>query len=444
MGLLRLFTCGSVDDGKSTLIGRLLHDTRSVHQDQLEAVQRASAARKSAQVDLSLLTDGLRAEREQGITIDVAYRYFATANRRFILADTPGHVQYTRNMATGASTADTAIILVDARQGVVEQTRRHACITALLGIGNLIVCVNKMDLVEYAQSRLDQVRQAFEVFAHAARPDGVATIAERSDIEFVPISALLGDNVVGRSGRMPWYKGPALLELLEALPDAHDRGHEPARFPVQYVLRPNSEQFHDYRGYAGRVCSGAFRAGEEVLVLPGEGEAGSGGSGGSGAGQRSRIVRLHVGQSDIAACRAPQSVAMVLEHDLDVSRGDLIVSAAADAPIVGSSVTANVVWMGQQPLSAGRRLLIKHATRTIPATAQAIDHRVNISEPSIDRTAAQLGLNEIGRVRFRLSSPIAYDPYARCRGNGSFIVIDQQSNGTIGAGLLLQPEEPSA
>jgi sulfate adenylyltransferase large subunit len=435
VGLLRLITCGSVDDGKSTLIGRLLHDTKSVHRDQLEAVQRASQARQTQHVDLSLLTDGLRAEREQGITIDVAYRYFATERRRFILADTPGHVQYTRNMATGASMADAAVILVDARQGVVEQTRRHACIATLLGIRHLIVCINKMDLVDFAQARLDEARRAFEAFAAAARPDGAATIAERTDRAFIPISALLGDNVVHKSERTPWYGGPALLELLDAIPDAGDEPEhpEPTRFPVQYVLRPNDDRHHDYRGYAGRLVSGSLSVGDEVLILPG--------------GQRSRIARIHVGPEDVQVCRSPRSAAISLEDDIDISRGDLIIRAAdrgtsdgLTAPIVSATVTANVVWMGQQPLTPGRRVLIKHAAKHVRAITGTIDHRLNMGDSSLERGAPQLGLNEIGRARFRLQSEIAFDPYARCRSTGSFIIIDEQTNGTVGAGLLLGPD----
>jgi sulfate adenylyltransferase large subunit len=349
-GLLRLITCGSVDDGKSTLIGRLLHDTRSVHADQLEAVQRASRARQQDTIDLSLLTDGLRAEREQGITIDVAYRYFATERRRFILADTPGHVQYTRNMATGASTADAAIILVDARLGVIEQTRRHACITSLFGIRHLIVCINKMDLVGFDAARVAQIRADFESFAAQARPDGVASIAERASVDFIPISALQGDNVVHRSERMPWYAGPDLLNLLENIPDAHENHDEPARFSVQFVLRPNSDAFHDYRGYAGRLASGTLSVGDEVVALP--------------SGVPSRVTRIHIGPRDVRSARAPQSIAITLEHDIDISRGDLIVRAANHAPIdppaISGDVAANILWMTQVPLKPGRRVLINH------------------------------------------------------------------------------------
>lgn len=428
-GMLRAITCGSVDDGKSTLIGRLLHETASVHSDHLDAVRRASAARRSEQLDLSLLTDGLRAEREQGITIDVAYRAFSTPKRRFILADTPGHVQYTRNMATGASTADAAILLVDARQGVVEQTRRHACIASLLGIRHLVVCVNKMDLVAHGAEHLERVQTEFLDFAAAARPDGRGSIAERASIALLPISALHGDNIVRRSERMPWHAGPTLLELLESLPDAQSPIDAPPRFPVQFVIRAHGDRADDYRGYAGRLASGSLRVGDRVVSLP--------------SGATSRIARLHIGSENVEAIRASQSAAIVLEDDIDVSRGDLLTAEARPGHAsahLGSVVIANVIWMHRHALQPGRQILVKHCTRTIAARVTAIRHRVDLSRGAADTTANSLELNEIGCVELRLASEIAFDEYAHNRTTGSLIAIDPHSNATIGAGLLVAPQ----
>jgi len=425
-GILRVITCGSVDDGKSTLIGRLLHETQSVHSDHLDAVRRASAARRSEQLDLSLLTDGLRAEREQGITIDVAYRAFSTEKRRFILADTPGHVQYTRNMATGASTADAAILLVDARQGVVEQTRRHACIASLLGIRHLVVCVNKMDLVGHCAEHLARVRREFLDFAAVARPDGLSSLAERASIAFLPISALHGDNVVGHSERMPWHAGPSLLGLLESLPDAESPILAPPRFPVQFVIRANGHRSHDYRGYAGRLASGSLRVGDRIVALP--------------SGAASRIARLHIGSEDVDAIRASQSAAIVLEDDIDVSRGDLLVAETRPgytSPQLGSEVIANMIWMHRNALQPGRQILVKHCTRTVAARVTAIRHRIDLNHGSADTTTDKLELNEIGCVELRLASEIAFDAYAHNRTTGSLIAIDPQSNATVGAGMLV-------
>ncbi len=424
--LLRVFTCGSVDDGKSTLIGRLLHDSKSLHEDQIESISRASARRNAAALDLSLLTDGLKAEREQGITIDVAYRYFATAKRRFILADTPGHVQYTRNMATGASTADVAIILIDARQGVVEQTRRHACIAALLGVTRLIVCVNKMDLIDFDRPRFEAIKADFEAMIAAARPAGEETIAERVRTWFVPISALHGDNVVERSTRTPWFTGEPLLELLETIPDEQPADSGLSRFPVQYVLRPQSDEHHDYRGYAGRVASGSFRVGDEVLVLPGE--------------HRSRITSIHIGRRNVDACSARQSAAIQLADDIDICRGEMIVHAAEArtdfAPKVTQQIDATIIWMDPRPLAQGRRLLLKHTTRDATAMVQGIVHRLNMGTLEVEKSPPSLAMNEIGRVRLRLASPLVCDPYSRCRETGSFILIDEGTNNTVGAGLI--------
>jgi sulfate adenylyltransferase large subunit len=427
-GLLRLITCGSVDDGKSTLIGRMLYDSKGIFQDQWEAISRTSKSRGDAEVDLALLTDGLRAEREQGITIDVAYRYFSTPRRKFILADTPGHVQYTRNMATGASTADAALILIDARQGVVEQTRRHACLATLLGIAHLVVCINKMDLVGFDQARFDEIRAAFQYMSAAARPDAGRSVADRIEATFIPMSALAGDNVVTRSSRTPWYSGPTLMEHLDTVPDRALEVFPGARLPIQYVIRPQTPEHHDYRGYAGRVASGTFRVGDEVAALPG--------------GQRSRIARIHLGERDLPACAPGQSVAVLLTDDVDIARGDTLVLAAdldapPSTPTVSSDVCATVVWMTQTPLAAGRRVLVKHTTRTTPAVVKSIEHRLNIQTLAIEPGDGKLGLNEIGRVRLKTGTPLVFDPYERCRGTGAFIIIDEQTNNTVGAGMIL-------
>lgn len=427
-GLLRLITCGSVDDGKSTLIGRMLYDSKGIYQDQWEAVSKTSQSRGDQQVDLALLTDGLRAEREQGITIDVAYRYFSTPTRKFILADTPGHIQYTRNMATGASTADAAIILIDARQGVVEQTRRHACVAALLGISHLIVCVNKMDLVEFDRAKFDAIAGDFARFAASARPDGAASIAERAETTFIPISALQGDNVVTRSAKTAWYAGPTLMEHLETVPARGLTEFAGSRLPVQFVIRPQSAEHHDYRGYAGQMACGTLAVGDEVIALPG--------------GQRSRITRIHIGERDVRECFAGQSVAVLLADDLDFARGDLIVRAAdmddaGRAARVAADIEATVVWMNQQALAVGKRYVIKHTSRSVAGVVRSIEHKLDIQTQTIDANVKQLGLNEIGRVKFKLATAIAFDAYAKCRGTGAFIVIDEQTNNTVGAGLIL-------
>jgi sulfate adenylyltransferase large subunit len=431
-GLLRLITCGSVDDGKSTLIGRLLLDSKGVYQDQLEAVKRTSAARGDQKVDLSLLTDGLRAEREQGITIDVAYRYFSTPKRKFILGDTPGHVQYTRNMATAASTADAAIVLIDARHGVVEQTRRHTCLVSLLGVPTVIVCVNKMDLVGFDQGVFERIKADYQQMASSANPDGHGTIAERCSIVFLPISALDGDNVVTRSSRMAWHDGPALMDVLESAPDKSSLDGKPARFPVQMVIRPQDEKFHDYRGYAGQIASGTLHVGDEIVALPG--------------GQRSKIARMHVGEKPVQSARAPESIAIELADDLDISRGDLIVhvaNAPADngaersgSPRIARDVEATIVWMASSPLVAGKRVIIKHTSKSVQGVIKSLGRKLNIQTLALDGEAMQLGLNEIGRATVRLASPLTVDAYGACRATGAFIIIDEQSNNTVGAGLI--------
>jgi bifunctional enzyme CysN/CysC len=407
--LLRLATAGSVDDGKSTLIGRLLFDAKQVLTDQLEHVEEASKRRGGGMVDLSLLVDGLRAEREQGITIDVAYRYFATARRTFIIADTPGHVQYTRNMVTGASTADLAVILVDARKGVLEQSKRHAYISALLGIPHLVVAVNKMDLVGYSEEAFDAVVRDFCAFR--------SQLAVR-DTAFVPISALRGDNVVERSEAMPWYGGLPLLEHLETVEIEADRNLDELRFPVQYVIRDGES---DYRGYAGQVAGGVVRPGDEVLVLPSE--------------RVTTVASIDTYEGPVDEAFPPMSVTVRLADELDVSRGDLI-CGPADRPALARDLVADVCWMADAPLRAGGRYAIKHATHTARAIVEALEDRVEVGALSREPYPAELALNDIGRVRLRTSKPLAFDPYARNRATGSFILIDEATNDTVGAGMI--------
>jgi sulfate adenylyltransferase large subunit len=409
--LLRIATAGSVDDGKSTLIGRLLFDAKQVLTDQLAHVEEASKRRGAGMLDLSLLTDGLRAEREQGITIDVAYRYFATARRTFIIADTPGHVQYTRNMVTGASTADLAVILVDARKGLLEQSKRHAFIASLLGISQLAVAVNKMDLVGYDEDVFDAIVRDFADFARGLG-GGVRETA------YVPISAKLGDNVVERSQHMPWYGGTPLLEHLETVQVADARNLHDARFPVQWVIRDHAG---DYRGYAGRLAGGVLRPGDEVLVLP--------------SGLTTRIARIDTYDGPLEEAFAGMSVTLLLEDELDVSRGD-IVCHAATAPQLSRELEADVCWMADAPLRAGARYAIKHATHAARAIVDEVVDRVDVHTLAPDDGATQLGLNDIGRVRLRTSQPLAFDPYARNRATGSFILIDETTNDTVGAGMI--------
>jgi sulfate adenylyltransferase large subunit len=407
--LLRMATAGSVDDGKSTLIGRLLFDAKQVLTDQLEHVQEASRRRGAGMVDLSLLVDGLRAEREQGITIDVAYRYFATPQRTFIIADTPGHVQYTRNMVTGASTADLAVILVDARKGLLEQSKRHAYISTLLGIPHLAVAVNKMDLVDYSEETFDAIVRDFCEFARRL---------DVRDIAYFPISAKHGDNVVEQSENMPWYGGKPLLEHLEGVEIADDRNLDEARFPVQWVIRDHDS---DYRGYAGQVAGGVLRPGDEVLVLPSR--------------QRTRIARIDTFDGPLDEASTPMSVTLLLEDDVDVSRGDLICHPD-DAPQLERGFVATVCWMADAPLRAGARYAIKHATHGARAIVEEVVDRVDVHTLTPDPGATELGLNEIGRVRLRTSKPLAFDPYSRNRSTGSFILIDETSNDTVGAGMI--------
>ncbi|HMD51317.1 MAG TPA: GTP-binding protein [Solirubrobacteraceae bacterium] len=422
LDLLRFTTAGSVDDGKSTLIGRLLFDSKQVFEDQLEHVAQASERRGGAgSLDLALLTDGLRAEREQGITIDVAYRYFATAKRRFIIADCPGHRQYTRNMVTGASTADVAVVLLDARRGVVEQSKRHAFISGLLGIPEMVVAINKMDLVDYSGDRFEQLVEEFSGFAEK--------LVGVKEITYIPMSALGGDNVVERSERMPWYDGPVLLEHLEQVEVAYDHPNEkPARFPVQWVIRPAGVAGGDpeagYRGYSGQLASGALRRGDEVAVLPGT--------------ERSRIVAIDTYDGQLEEATAPMSFTLRLADELDISRGELICHPE-DAPAVASELRADVCWMTDEPLRSGSRYVLKHTSRTATAIVEKIDDVVDVD--TLERRApsapaAELALNDIGRVRLRTSSPLVFDPYTSNRRTGSFILIDESSNRTVGAGMI--------
>ena len=407
--ILRIATAGSVDDGKSTLIGRLLYDSKAVFEDQYAAIEKAS---RGDFVDLALLTDGLRAEREQGITIDVAYRYFTTARRTFVLADTPGHVQYTRNMVTGASTADLAIVLVDARKGMLEQSRRHAFLASLLRVPHLVVAVNKMDLVDWSEEVYEGIRDEFTAFA---------TRLEVPDVTVVPVSALLGDNIVTRSEHMPWYEGASLLHHLEHVHVASDRNLVDARFPVQYVIRPQSDAHPDYRGYAGTVAGGVFRPGDEVQVLP--------------SGLTTTIAAIDGPSGPVDAAFAPMAVTLRLTDDLDVSRGDLV-CRPQNAPTVTQDLDAMVCWMSEEPLRARQRLVVKHTTRSVRAVVKELQYRLDVNTLHRGSDAGELGLNDIGRVRLRTTQPLFVDDYHRNRATGRFILVDESTNATVGAGML--------
>ena len=411
--LLRFSTCGSVDDGKSTLIGRLLYDTKSIFEDQLQHVEDVSRRRGDEYTNLALLTDGLRAEREQGITIDVAYRYFATPRRKFIIADTPGHVQYTRNMVTGASTANLAIVLIDARQGVVEQSRRHSLIASLLRIPHLVYAINKMDLVGWDEGIYRKIED--EVRGMAARLDV-------QDLCFIPMSALHGDNVVDRSPHTPWYKGPPLLHHLESVHIASDRNLIDVRFPVQWVVRPQSAEYHDYRGYAGQVAGGVLRKGDEVVVLP--------------SGMTSRIAKIETFDGELDEAYAPMSVVVHLDSDVDVSRGDML-CRPNNRPVAGQDLEAMVCWMTDQPLTPRTKYTLKHTTRTTRAMVTGIQYQLDVNTGRRNEGVAQLGLNDLGRISLRTMAPIFYDEYRRNRTTGSFILVDEATNATVGAGMLL-------
>jgi len=412
MDLLRFATAGSVDDGKSTLIGRLLLDSKAIFEDQLEAVEATSVTKGYDYTDLALLTDGLRSEREQGITIDVAYRYFATPKRKFIIADTPGHVQYTRNMVTGASTAHLGLVLVDARQGLTEQSRRHAVILSLLRVPHLVLAVNKMDLVDFDQATFQAIYDDFTSFA---------TKLNIPDLTVIPISALQGDNVVKRSENMPWYEGPSLIHHLEHVHVASDRDLVDTRLPVQYVIRPKSDEFHDYRGYAGQVASGVLRPGDEVVALP--------------SGLTSTIASIELFDQQIDEAFPPMSVTVTLTDDIDISRGDMI-ARPKNAPEPQQDIDAMVCWMATAPLRKGAKLAIKHTTRTARTIVKNVQYRLNVNTLHRDQETAELGLNEIGRVQLRTTAPLLADPYAKNRTTGSFILVDEATGVTVGAGMI--------
>ncbi|MCD4730843.1 MAG: sulfate adenylyltransferase subunit CysN [Bacteroidales bacterium] len=413
MELLRFTTAGSVDDGKSTLIGRLLYDSKSIFEDQLEEVKKASIRKGNEQINLALLTDGLRAEREQGITIDVAYRYFATPKRKFIIADTPGHVQYTRNMVTGASTANAAIILIDARNGVTEQTYRHSYISSLLQIPHLVVCVNKMDLVDYKEEVYEEIKEQFSAFA--------SKLAVK-DIRYVPISALKGDNVVEHSKKTPWYGGGTLRYILENIHVGSDLNHIDPRFPVQYVIRPESEKYHDYRGYAGRVAGGVFRKGDKVMVLP--------------SGFVTTIESIDVFEEELKEAYPPMSVTMRLGDDLDLSRGDMIVKEN-NVPQIEQDLDVMVCWMNEKPLLPRTKYHLKHTTNDVKCMVKEIKYKVDVNTLSRIEDGQELKMNEIARVSLRTTRPLFFDSYRKNRQTGSIILIDEGTNFTMGVGMIV-------
>jgi sulfate adenylyltransferase subunit 1 len=413
MELLRFTTAGSVDDGKSTLIGRLLYDSKAIFTDQLEALELVSKRRGEEQINLALLTDGLRAEREQGITIDVAYRYFATPKRKFIIADTPGHIQYTRNMVTGASTANVALILIDARNGVIEQTIRHAFIASLLNIPHIIVCINKMDMVDYSENVFEKIRVHFE--AITAKLDIL-------DILFVPISALKGDNVVKRSDNMEWYEGPTLMYLLENIHIASDVNLVDGRFPVQYIIRPYSTEHHDYRGYAGRIGGGIFRKGDKITVVP--------------SGLSSKIKTIDTFTGELAEAFAPQSVTLTLDDDIDISRGDMIV-LKDNEPKNGQDIELMVCWLNEKPLSSNGKYHVKHTTSDARCIVKEIVYKVNINTLENDYNDKDVNMNDIAKIKIRTTKPLFYDSYKKNRITGSMVLIDENTNETVGAGMIV-------
>ncbi|MCJ8166793.1 GTP-binding protein [Pontibacter sp. E15-1] len=412
MDILRFITAGSVDDGKSTLIGRLLFDTKQIYLDQLEAIESSGRVNEDGEMDLSLLTDGLKAEREQGITIDVAYKYFTTPKRKFIIADAPGHIQYTRNMVTGASNSNLSIILVDARNGVQEQTRRHSIISSLLGIPHLVICINKMDLVGFDESVYNQIVEDYKQFSKKLTS---------KDITFIPVSALKGDNIVDRSTAMPWYDGPSLLEHLEQVPVSQDFNLEDSRFPVQYVIRPHTHEHHDYRGYAGKVISGIYRKGDKVVVLP--------------SGQTSTIKSVELGGKELEEAFAPQSVVLQLEDDVDISRGDVIVKQEEELDVT-KEFEALVCWMNAKALKPGAKLLLRHNSTETRAVIREIQYKVDVNTLDRIEDVDQVQLNDICRVQVRTATPLLVDPYLKNRSNGGFILIDETSFTTVGAGMV--------
>jgi len=419
--LLRFNTCGSVDDGKSTLIGRLLYDSKNLMEDQIEALERSADITGGGTINLANLTDGLRAEREQGITIDVAYRYFATPKRKFIVADTPGHVQYTRNMVTGASTANLSIVLVDARAGVIEQTRRHTYIAALLGIPHLIIAVNKMDLVDWSEERYQEIRDEIEAF--------LPKLDVFRDVKFIPISALEGDNVVDASKKTPWYEGPTLLNHLETVHIASDWNLSALRFPVQWVNRPNDptdKQLHDFRGLSGQLASGIIRANQEVVVLP--------------IGIKTTVKEIWTYDGSLPEAFCPQSVTLCLAHDIDISRGDMIVGLDS-LPGRSADLHARICWMHIRPLQAGKKYFLKHATQTVQAVVTQLESRINFDTLEPEPAPAALAVNDIGIVRIKTARPVVFDSYTTNRLTGSFILIEQGTNATVAAGMLFPPTE---
>ena len=413
MDLLRFTTAGSVDDGKSTLIGRLLYDSKSIFQDQMEAIETASSKKGEEKVNLALLTDGLRAEREQGITIDVAYRYFATPKRKFIIADTPGHIQYTRNMVTGASTANLAIILVDARNGIVEQTRRHSFIASLLGIPHIIYCINKMDLVDYEEDSYHQIKKDLV---------GFSSKLTTKDVRFIPISALNGDNIVNRSEKMPWYEGSTLLHVLENIHIASDHNHIDCRFPVQNVIRPQKDEFHDYRGYAGRIAGGIFKKGDDVVVLP--------------SGFSSKIKSIDTFNGSIEKAFAPMSVTITLEDEIDISRGDMIVRPN-NQPNISQDIDIMICWMSEKPLTPRGKYALRHTSKEVKCMIKEIKYKVDINSLHRLEDDKEIKCNDIARVSLRVTQPLFHDEYNTNRNTGSLIIIDEGTNNTVGAGMII-------
>jgi len=413
MELLRFTTAGSVDDGKSTLIGRLLYDSKSIFEDQYENIRATSERRGETTVNLALFTDGLKAEREQGITIDVAYRYFSTPKRKFIIADTPGHIQYTRNMVTGASTANLAIILVDARQGIVEQTKRHSIIASLLGIPHIALCVNKMDLVNYDEAVYNKIVSEYREFA---------TRLKTKDIHFIPISALNGDNVVNRSKNMNWYEGVTLMYLLENIHIASDINHIDLRFPIQFVIRPYSDEFHDYRGYAGRIVSGVIRKGDKVTVLP--------------SGFSSKIKSVELDGKELDEAFAPLSVTVQLEDDIDISRGDMLVREG-NVPKQSQDIEAMICWMSDKPLQLNGKYFLKHTTKDVRAIVKEVKYKLDINTLHRITENVSIGMNDVGRITIRTTAPLCFDAYTKNRDTGSFILIDEGTNVTVGACMII-------
>ena len=415
MELLRFSTAGSVDDGKSTLIGRLLYDSKSIFEDQLQAVKDASKRLGGGdEVNLALLTDGLRAEREQGITIDVAYRYFATPKRKFIIADTPGHIEYTRNMVTGASTADVAIILIDARNGIIEQSKRHSYIASLLQIPNVVVAVNKMDLVDFSEEIFNTIKKEYEA---------IAKVLKLKNVIFIPISARDGDNVVDASEKTPWYKGETLLHLLENLPVRKDETNLPARFPVQYIIRPYSDNFHDYRGYAGRISGGSFKVGDEITVLP--------------SNTQSKIVAIDEGTKSLDEAFTPQSITIRLADNVDISRGDIIVKNSEPKPTVSANVSLLVCWLNHRPLNEGGKYIIRHATEETRAIIKDVHFKVNINTLENILDDKTVKMNDIAHISIKTLKPLIYDSYGENRITGSLVLIDENTFETVGAGMIV-------